>query len=373
MIVEQEKFEANKEDWETLISFLPMGWQEKAKELGALKRQRNFKSSESLLRTLLIHFIDGCSLRETVERARLGEIAEVSDVALLKRLNRSGEWLRYMAVELMRQWIPRQPSEIFPSGLNVRIVDGSQISEPGSTGSDWRIHYSIKLFSLQCDEMKITNLGVGETFKNFSVAKGDLFIGDRGYCHRQGIEHVVKYDGHVLVRINLTNLPLYYKDNRRINLLKKLKTLRGTKVGNWQVYIHGDRGIIKGRICAIRKSKVVAERARKKLLRECSKKGRKVKDETLESTGYIFVFTTLPDAIVSATMVLEVYRGRWQIEVVFKRLKSIVGVGHLPKYDPVGAKAWLHGKIFTAFLIETLLCAGELFFPWGYPIPKKIE
>ena len=49
-------------DWKRIQSLLPYGWREKAKELGAVKRLRNFKDSDTLLRILLIHFIDGCSL-----------------------------------------------------------------------------------------------------------------------------------------------------------------------------------------------------------------------------------------------------------------------------------------------------------------------
>lgn len=370
---EDERIDTSKEDWKTLISFLPDGWCEKAKELGALKRLRNFKDSESLLRTLLIHLIDGCSLRETAVRVRVGKIAEVSDVALLKRLNQSGEWLRWMAVEMMQTWIPKLPSDLFPTGLNVRVVDGSHISEPGSTGSNWRIHYSIRLFSLQCDEMKITDTSIGETFKRFSVSQGDLLIGDRGYCHREGIGHVVYSGGDVLVRMNLSNLPLYHEDGKRYNLLNQLRILQGTQIGDWPAYIHANRGLIKVRICAIKKSNVAAERARKKAQQNNSKKGRKVKPETIEAAGYIFVITTIPKEIVKPSIILEIYRGRWQIELIFKRLKSIIGVGHLLKQDPVGAKAWIHGKIFAAFLIEALLSAGEFFFPWGYPIPKEIE
>jgi hypothetical protein len=59
---------------------------------------------------------------------------------------------------------------------------------------------------------------------------------------------------------------------------------------------------------------------------------------------------------------MELYRGRWQIELVFKRLKSIIGIGALPKQDKTGAKAWLHGKIFVAFMIETFISLGESFF-----------
>jgi hypothetical protein len=95
--------------------------------------------------------------------------------------------------------------------------------------------------------------------------------------------------------------------------------------------------------------------------------GGRVKPETLESAGYLFVFTTL-DRHFGPAQVLELYRGRWQVEIAFKRLKSIIGLGHLRKTDLEGAKAWLHGKLLVSFLMEALILAGERFFPWGYPI-----
>jgi hypothetical protein len=90
--------------------------------------------------------------------------------------------------------------------------------------------------------------------------------------------------------------------------------------------------------------------------------------EAVEAAGYFFVLTTLPQEIATAKQVLELYRGRWQIELVFKRLKSILGLGHLPKQEPEGARAWLQGKLFVATLVETLIEAGETLFPWGYPL-----
>jgi len=86
-------FLSPEENWDVVLTFLPGGWEEKAKELGALLRCRGFTNAEALLRTLLIHLADGCSLRETAVRAKSGEIASISDVALLKRLKASGEWL----------------------------------------------------------------------------------------------------------------------------------------------------------------------------------------------------------------------------------------------------------------------------------------
>ena len=132
--MESIKYLNHKDNWQVLMTFFPNGWQEKAKELGALLRCRKFVNAESLLRTLMIHLVDGCSLRETAVRAKYGEVASISDVALLKRLKASGEWLRWMAAQTMNYWVEKQPSAVFGSDLKVRIIDGSSIQEPGSTG-----------------------------------------------------------------------------------------------------------------------------------------------------------------------------------------------------------------------------------------------
>jgi hypothetical protein len=211
---------------------------------------------------------------------------------------------------------------------------------------------------------------VGESFERFRVQLGDLFIGDRNFGRRADVKHVVQGGGQVLVRINLTNLPLTYKDGKRFSLLNRLRTLTRTRLGDWDVWVPYENTQIPGRVCALKKSKEAAEKAQLKVLQENGRKGAKVRAETIEAAAYTFVFTTLDRSFAPAT-VLEIYRGRWQIELAFKRLKSIIALGHLRKTDLKGAKAWLHGKLLVAFLIEALIIAGERFFPWGYPIVQE--
>jgi hypothetical protein len=319
----------------------------------------------------LIHLAEGCSLRETAVRAKHGHIVSVSDVALLKRLNASGEWFRWMAVRVMERWVEKQPEAIFGKTLRIRIIDGSTIQEPGSTGSTWRLHYSIGLPSLRCDEVYVTSPEEGESFERFRVHPRDLFIGDRNFGRRADVKHVVQGGGQVLVRINLTNLPLINKDGSPFPLLNRLRTLTRTKPGDWDVWVPYEKTWIPGRVCALKKTKEAAERAQRKVLQENGRKGARVRPETIEAAAYSFVFTTL-DRTFSPATILEIYRGRWQIEMAFKRLKSIIELGHLRKTDLEGAKAWLHGKLLVAFLIEALITAGERFFPWGYPIVQEL-
>lgn len=364
-LIEQE------EDWNVLLSYLPAGWQRKARELGAFQRSSRKFSPVALLRLLLIHLADGRSLRETVAIAKLSEIIDVSDVALLKRLKASAEWFRWMSSELMKTWIVKQPADIYGTRYRLRIIDGSTVQEPGATGSNWRIHYSINLSTLQCEEVYVTEPEIGETFKQFIVSPDDLFIGDRGFGNRNSIRHVVDNKGAVLVRINASNLPMDDPSGNKFELLPHLRTIKRMEVGDWDVVIsYKDGKQIRGRICAVKKSKEAAELARIKAIRESEKKHHKTKPETIESAEYTFVFTNLERNEFSASKVLEIYRGRWQIELAFKRLKSIIGLGHLKKTDVESAKAWIHGKLFVAFLIESLITSGMTFSPWGYKIPE---
>jgi hypothetical protein len=143
------------EDWTVLVSFLPADWERLAIRTDALKGLRRNKSAEQYLRTLLIHLACGYSLRETALRAREARLANLSDVALLKRLRKSEQWL----YELCRKLFEESSNESQHTGLNrrIRLVDATHVSEPGKTGSLWRIHYSLSWPSLRCDYFRLSS------------------------------------------------------------------------------------------------------------------------------------------------------------------------------------------------------------------------
>jgi hypothetical protein len=315
---------------------------------------------------MLIHLAQGCGLRETAVRAREGGLASVSDVAVLKRLKGCGEWFKWMADGLRQKWLPEFPAAAATwQGRRVRLVDGTMVSEPGDTGSQWRLHYAIGVPALNCDEVIITSPREGESLKRFTVVRGDILIGDRGYAHPGGIASVVGRGGDVIIRTNLVTLPLWGADGGRLDPLQHLRGLRVGQCGQWPAWVRADRRLIAGRLCAVKKSAAAAQRARQRVLRESQRGGHQVRAETLEAAEYVFVFTTLA-AAVPAPAVLELYRGRWQIELAFKRLKSLVQLGHLKKHDALAACAWLQGKLLVAFLLDALLETAERISPWGY-------
>jgi hypothetical protein len=362
-----EAFGGLGEDWQVVERVLPEGWQDAARRTGALLRTRGFDGPATLLRVLLIHLVDGCSLRETAVRADAGGLAKVSDVALLGRLRGSGEWFRWM-VEQMSRRLSSASMEVLP-GKRVRLVDASVVCEPGATGSTWRLHYMIDLSTLACEQVQVTLPDEGETLTRFAVRAGDVLMADRGLAHRRGIRHVVEHEGDVIVRMNLVSVPLEDAKGRALELLPRLRKLAIGQARAWPAVMRDEHGTIAVRVCALKKSAEQTRKSQDKVRQIASKKGRELQPDTLEAAGYVVVLTTLPD--VQPAQILELYRHRWQIELAFKRLKSLLHLGHLKKTDPVGAKAWLQGKLFVATLIETLTAVGERFSPWGYFLPEE--
>jgi len=358
-----------KDDFEYLISFLPQNWREMAIQTRAVKRFRSFGDAVVLLRVMMMHLAEGFSLKETSVWAKLSGVANVSSVAIMERLRQSPEWFRQLSLGVMSRWFVGAPGPLLKETRLVRFVDATRVKEKGPSGTTWNMHYSLCLNTLRCDEFHVTDRRGGETLKRFNIKNGDIIVGDRGYGVRPGIVHVIRHGGDVIVRINLTNLPLLDKDGALFGLLKRLRELKGVAIGDWDVDFLYEHQRFHGRVCAARKSPQAIRRAKARVLRRGQKNGEAVSRETIEASEFIMVFTTLPREKYKAEVVLEIYRGRWQIELVFKRLKSLMEFGHLPKVDERSVLGWIQGKLLIAFLIEALTAKGEVFFPWGYPLP----
>lgn len=362
------------EDWPILISFFPDNWIKLASEANALKKLRKDKDVENYLRTLLMHIGCGYSLRETVTRAKLAGLADISDVALLGRLKKAKDWLHSLCVELFKE----QGIGLYDTGndFKVRLFDATNVKEPGRTGSLWRIHYSVQLPTLACDFFKITQtkgVGTGESFFQYSIRKGDYIIADRAYSTPPGIHHVASKNAFAMVRVNTSSLSLWDLQRRPFRMLDYLlSTDKAGTIKSFKVLIPNRKGAtVSGRLCIVRKSNEAIRLALKKIKRKANKNGNAIKPETLQYAKYVIVFTTFPEDRFSASEILEWYRRRWQVELVFKRFKSIAQLGHLPKRSDDSSKAWLYGKLFVSLLTNKLINYANCFSPWGYDMEKS--
>jgi len=304
-------------------------------------------------------------------RAKLANWTDISDVALLKRLRNSEDWLRRLCIKLLRENVAYRLEET--TSRSIRIVDSTIVREPGKAGSQWKLLYSIKLPSLVCDFFEVTSTigeGSGESSNRLPVDPHELILADAGYCSVAGIEHVWQHGADVLVRVNPQSFVAYSAYGRRMSLLPRLRTLSKVgQSGEWRAVLHSHGSAFAGRLCAVRKSDCAVQQAHRRLLRKASKKQMITGPGTLEFAKYVIVFTTHSSR--STADVLRLYRMRWQIELVFKRLKSLAQLGHVPKHDDRSSRAWLYGKLLVTLLAQKLIRIGRDISPSGYPLSAR--
>lgn len=353
--------ETLEEEWDIITDFLPEKWEELAWHTDALQRSRKIKEPNTLLQLIMLHAAGGLSLKQATARAERLDIASISDVALMNRLKKSEEWLRALTIKTLQERDIEYSTMADVGNKQIRVIDASTVEEPGSTGTDWRVHYALQLPSLECDFIEITDQTGGETYKRVPVTEGDIILGDRGYCHREGVAHVLNEGGDVLVRLTWNTFPLEDRSGNEFDIVEHLRNLEGHEPGEWDVQFTANGETYDGRLCAVRRSKKAAQKAKNRIHSDSPC------EETIEAAEYSFILTTLSKEAVSTEEALDLYRARWQVELAFKRVKTLFGAGHVPKYDEQSAKAWLYAKFLAVLLIERLIEAAD-FFPCGYDL-----
>jgi len=225
------------------------------------------------------------------------------------------------------------------------------------------------LGSNRTDSIELTTVKAGEKLERFSFRAGEIVIGDRGYGQRPGLAKLDDRGVFFVIPFAWPNVPLETPDGERFDLFGALRSLPDACAGEFEVGFRApDDRLIPVRLVAIRMSEPAAEEARQKALRERQKHG-KVDVRTLEAAGYVFLLTNLPTTF-SADSALHLYRFRWQIEMKFKTLKSVLHLGDIPSRTDESLRVYVLAKLLIALLLESLIYQAESFSPWGYPIQQ---
>lgn len=358
-----------KESWEIVMQFLPEDLETSAREHLAMRRARGeVKSAAVLLRLILLHVAGGLSLEQAVVRARENKLVAITAVGLFKRLRNSRAWLEWLTQQMVQSLASEWDATLW-QGRPIRLLDATDIQEPGPTGTDWRVHYSLRLPQLSCDFVEVTDAHGGETLKRLPVERGDIVVCDRAYCHRAAIAQVLARSADVVVRYNRGTFPLVDEHGEPLDVLKLIGRLKIGTAAEWPVCFEHNGRRQPLRMCVLRKSEVAAQRARCKAEKKARKHGNAIAPDTLKLASFVVVLTSLSTSAFPTATILEIYRGRWQVELAFKRLKQLLAAGHVPKTSDPSSRAWLQAKVLTALLIEKMIHAGRFFSPWGYRLP----
>lgn len=353
-------------DWETLVSLLPANWEQLAedhKQLLVKHGNAKITNAGDLLRLILVHAAADLPLRQTVALVAEAGGPSISPMRLHKKMIRARGYLHALVTAMVDTPMGLAPEKW--AGYVVSAVDATVISRPGSLNGDARIHARLRLADLKYLQIRSTGIDEGETFCNFNFEPGELVVADRGYSHARGVAHVLDAGADVLVRLNRSAMPVFWPATEDpIDIMSTLRDLPRTAVRELDVVLLHKVGRhtrkIHGRLCMRRLPDDEARKARKRAREE---HGAGVSADTLEAAGYVVLFTTTPASRLSAAQCIELYRLRWQVELQFKRWKTLCGFDRMPNFRPDTIESWLYAKILAAVLLEKLASLQSGVFP----------
>lgn len=332
-----------------------------AYESGAFRQGRGVPDAATLLRLCLLY---GCghSLRQVCAWGATSGLARLSNPALTQRLQHTAPWLATIAAALLD--IPALgPSA---TGRRVRLIDASTIAAPGADGTTWRLHLGFDPASGRIERFELTDVHGGERLDRIAPAPGVLDIADAGYGRAGPLRRRLAAGGDVLIRISWRSLRLRDPDRAvPFDLFAALRSM-SAQACEWSVAVddHAPQAApLRLRLIAARKPLEAQQASRARTRQRAKKKGQRLDPRTLEAADYVVLVTSLPAETFPCDAVLALYRVRWQIELAFKRLKSLLGLGELPARSPAVAQSWLYAKLILALLIDERVAAIRRAFP----------
>lgn len=240
-------------------------------------------------------------------------------------------------------------------GFRLRIVDATVINGPGQKAVQWRAHVSITPTTGSIRAVELTDDSGGEKLSRHHFGAGDVVLGDRGYATARGVRAARQQEAHVVVRFNPATLRTCAEKRRRIYLTQKEAEVPKVGAVEFKITIpvppdatRSHKTWDSAKAIAWIPARAIAARAR--------------------SGDVTWVLTTLPSKQMPAIGILGLYRVRWQIELLFKRLKSLLHLDALPSREGPTAKSWMLARLIAAALAQRLAQPAGPLSPWGYSL-----
>ena len=323
----------------------------------AIERGRKIKSGAVLLRLALARGPGGMSLRGAAGWAGMLGLATLSNPAVKYRLDKAVGFLQAVMEKLLAAKSASQ--HLHWPGRMIRLADGTCITKPGSAGTDWRVHGVYDLGTAGFSNLELTDGKGAESLGRGAPVPGEIRIADRYYARAQawhGFIHDGGGNADLIVRVKWSGFKLTSQDGAPFSLIDHLRALPNDHVPH-EVEVQARvraRVFTPIRLIILRKLPDAAEATRKALRTRASRKQTRLDPKSLVAAEFLILGTSLPAQDYPAEEVLAAYRLRWQIELAFKRMKSLLHIDTLPAHTDLGARSWLYPHLILALLCDDL-------------------
>ena len=361
--LDEHKNQVFSEEWDKKISScLPKNLDEQFKTSGSFKRFRGICDPVKMLRAYLGYAFEQISFIDLAIIAKIMGLANMSDTSWRKRLLKIIPFLEIIISFMLKAIVKTNTIQDTP---RLMLVDTTNVRLQGKDQHLERIHVCFNLNNNRIEQLKVTDEHVAESLAHFSMKPGQIFTGDRAYGTVNNCAYTIKQGADFILRITPQNFPIYDINGNRIDY-KTLRPVGRQKNRETRCFIHekDQRGkivsiylvrIIVGRIP---KSKVKAAQKRKKS--NAKKKQRNIQAETIQNSAFIFLVTSLTEENYGVNAILELYRSRWQIELLFKCFKQLLKIKTIRIASPKYARAMIYLWLIIFLITERNLIKCKL-------------
>lgn len=342
-----------------IVALLPPGWAAQAQALGAFRRVRKLASPTALVRALLVFALDHLSTRGLGVWGVLTGVGDLSEAAWRRRLRRARPWLSWLLAELLTVSVVAAPA-LAARGRRIRLVDATRLAQVGGCGDDWRVHLSYDLLAGRMDAVRLTDRHTAESLAHGQCQAGDIMVADSGYGHRQQVALARQAGADVVLRIDPRTCPLEDAAGQPFDVEAWVRGLarKGVRLTAWTGWCVVQEQRYPVRLIASALPPAQRRQARRRKRRRAKDKGRPVSVRTLRLVGWWLLLTTL-EAVWTAAEIVQLYRARWQVEMLFKRLKQLLAGQALRARTPVAAEATVQA-LLVAWALQERLAARVL-------------
>jgi hypothetical protein len=233
------------------------------------------------------------------------------------------------------------------------------LARQGGSSAGWRVHVAYDLLAGQLDQVTVTNHYGAESLHYYALTPGDLVVADGGYGTRAAVAVAQAARADVVLRIHLNSFPLEQGDGQSFDALRWLEHAGGAtrSVTVWCSATSTQAGTPLTsrhhlRLLAWRLPAPARRAAERRLQRKASQHGRQVSARGLFLAGWVLLITTLDPSIWPDAEVWQLYRARWQIELLFKRFKQLLRVHTLRCRTEASATAAIRALLLVWALVE---------------------
>ena len=344
------------DQFDALLNRLPhdLDLDDLARQTKAIERGRKVISGITVLRLALARGPGGLSLSATAAWATMRGLPELSDPGIKYRLDKAVDFLE----AVMNRQLAAQSAgaSVRWPGRVLRASDGTCISKRGSTGTDWRVHAVYDLGRGGFSNFELTDGHGGEAIDRGAPVAAEVRIGDRNYATAPSLSRFCEeaVDGaDFIVRVRWRAFNLQRPGGQDFDLIDHLAALPNDMAPHEVTVVAKAKQPLTLRLIIQRNTPEAAEATRAKLRREASRKQTTIDPRSLVAAEFLILATSLPDHY-PAHEILAVYRLRWQIELAFKRLKSLLHIDRLPTWTAQASRSWLYAHLIMALLCDDL-------------------